>query len=100
VPAAIRFQAEHDWPRVRERCHRLLTGLELPFEPLTDDFVQMRGFRVDHPDPPELKRRLYDDHRIEVPVFETPHGWVLRVSVQAYNDESDLRKLVEALNGS
>jgi isopenicillin-N epimerase len=100
VPAAIRFQAEHDWPRVRERCHRLLAGLELPFEPLTDDFVQMRGFRVDHPDPPELKRRLYDDHRVEVPVFETPHGWVLRVSVQAYNDESDLRKLVEALNGS
>ena len=32
----------------------------------------MRGFRVDHADPPALKRRLYDEHRIEVPVFETP----------------------------
>ncbi len=72
VPAAIAFQAEHDWPAVRERCHALLASLELPFEPLTDDFVQMRGFRVEHPDPPALKRRLYDEHRIEVPIVETP----------------------------
>jgi selenocysteine lyase/cysteine desulfurase len=57
----------------------------------------MRGFRIDHPDPPALKRRLYAEHRIEVPVFETPYGWVLRVSVQGYNDESDLRALADAL---
>ena len=97
VPAAIRFQAEHDWPSVRERCHALLATVELPFEPLTDEYVQMRGFRVDHPDPPALKQWLYDEHRIEVPVFETPHGWVLRVSVQAYNDSDDLAALVSAL---
>src|SRR5581483_5940491 len=81
VPAAIGFQEENDWPAVRARCHALLAALELPYEPLTDAFVQMRGFRVEHPDPPALKRRLYDRHRIEVPVFETPQGWVMRVSV-------------------
>jgi len=97
VPAAIAFQAEHDWPAVRERCRQLLSSLELPFAPLTDDYVQMRGFRVDHPDPPALKRRLYDEHRIEVPVVETPAGWVLRVSVQAYNDENDLAALARAV---
>ena len=52
----------------------------------------MRGYRVDHPDPPALKRRLYDEHRIEVPIVETPHGWALRVSVQAYNDEGRPRR--------
>ena len=57
----------------------------------------MRGFRVDHPDPPDLKRRLYDEHRIEVPVFETTSGWVMRVSVQAYNDEADLAALRRAV---
>jgi isopenicillin-N epimerase len=97
VPAAIAFQAEHDWPAVRARCRRLLAALELPFAPLTDDFVQMRGFRVDHPDPPELKRRLYDEHRIEVPIVETAAGWVMRVSVQGYNDESDLDALIRAV---
>jgi len=100
VPAAIAFQAEHDWPAVRGRCHALLAALELPFEPLADDFVQMRGFRVVHPDPPALKQRLYDEHRIEVPVFETPQGWVMRVSVQAYNDEDDLAALADALSGA
>ena len=84
VPAAIDFQAEHDWPAVRaalpRRCSR---HASCRLEPLTDDFVQMRGFRVDHPDPAALKRRLYDEHRIEVPIVETPHGWVMRVSVQA-----------------
>jgi isopenicillin-N epimerase len=97
VPAAIAFQADHDWPSIRARCHSLLASLELPFEPLTDEFVQMRGFRVDHADPPALKRRLYDEHRIEVPIVETPAGWVMRISVQAYNDESDLAALVSAL---
>src|SRR4051794_12118313 len=97
VPAAIAFQAEHGWPAVRARCHALLASLELPFEPLTDDFVQMRGFRVDHPDPPAFKVWLYDEHRIEVPVVETPNGWAMRVSVQAYNDEADLAALSRAV---
>jgi selenocysteine lyase/cysteine desulfurase len=60
----------------------------------------MRGFRLEHDDPPALKQRLYDEHRIEVPVFETRHGWVLRVSVQAYNDAADLEALVSALDES
>ena len=47
-----------------------------------------------------LKQRLYDDHRIEVPVFETRHGWSLRVSVQAYNDAADLDALAAALGES
>src|SRR5581483_5344504 len=98
VPAAIRFMNDHDWPAVRQRCHDLLATLEMPLEPLTDDFVQMRGYRVVHPDPAELKRRLYDEHRIEAPVFETRAGWVLRVSVQAYNDASDLEALAAALS--
>jgi isopenicillin-N epimerase len=98
VPAAIAFQAAHDWASIRDRCHRLLSSLELPFSPLTDDYVQMRGFAVDHPDPRALQRRLYDAHRIEVPIVETPNGWVMRVSVQAYNDEADLAALERALS--
>ena len=100
VRDAIDFQAAHDWPGLRERCHALLAAAGPGLEPLTDEFVQMRGFRVEHDDPAALKRRLYDDHRIEVPIFETRHGWVLRVSVQAYNDESDLEALASALGES
>jgi Selenocysteine lyase len=58
----------------------------------------MLGFRLPAgTDGRQLKRRLYDEHRIEVPVVERPDGWTLRVSVQAYNDEADLDALVAAL---
>jgi isopenicillin-N epimerase len=97
VQDAIAYQEERDWSAVRRRCHDLLAAAAVPLEPLTDEFVQMRGFRVVHDDPPALKRRLYEEHLIEVPVFETRHGWVLRISVQAYNDASDLDALACAL---
>jgi isopenicillin-N epimerase len=97
VPAALDFQAEHDWPRVRARCHELLASLDVGLEPLTGRYVQMLGFRVPTDEPRQLQRRLYEEHRIEVPVFATPQGAVLRVSVQAYNDEGDLDALSAAL---
>jgi isopenicillin-N epimerase len=100
VQDAIAFQAERNWPAVRRRCHDLLMAADFGLAPLSDEFVQMRGFRIDHPNPPALKRRLYDAHRIEVPITETRHGWALRVSVQAYNDENDLRALAAALSES
>jgi isopenicillin-N epimerase len=100
VRDAIEFQEAHDWPAVRAHCHALLEAADFGLEPLTDDFVQMRGFRLDHDDPPALKRRLYDHHRIEVPIVETRGGWMLRVSVQAYNDVADLQALASALSES
>ena len=62
VPAAIDFQAAHDWDAVRARCHALatlaaqeLSGLGL--EPLPDDdgeFVQMIAFRMPPCDPEQV----------------------------------------------
>jgi len=99
VPAAIDFQAEHHWPAVRRRSRALLEHActRLPLEPLTDDFVQMLGFAIDRPEPETLTRRLFEEHRIEVPVFETSRGWVMRVSIQAYNGEQDVEALARAL---
>jgi isopenicillin-N epimerase len=99
VPAAIEFQAAHDWPAVRERCHALLTRVrdELALEPLTDDFVQMLGFQLPVPDGAAFKRDLYERHRIEVPVVETKNGWTMRVSIQGYNDDADADALIAAL---
>lgn len=101
VPAAIDFQAQHDWPSVRDRCHALLASLELPLEPLTDTFVQMRGFALPHgTDGDALKKQLYEEHHIEVPIVETPNRATMRVSVQAYNDERDLDALTAAFSAA
>jgi isopenicillin-N epimerase len=99
VPVAIAFQAEHDWPSVRARCHTLLTRLrdQCSLEPLTDDYVQMLGFRVPG-DGEMLKRALYEQHRIEVPIVETKDGWAMRVSIQGYNDDTDVDALLAGLD--
>jgi isopenicillin-N epimerase len=100
VPAAIDFQDEHDWPAVRRRSRRLLEHARerLGLEPLTDDFVQMLGFSIDADEPSTLTRRLFAEYGVEVPVFETSRGWVMRVSIQAYNDEDDVEALARALS--
>jgi len=46
----------------------------------------------------DLKERLYDEHRIEIPVTESDAGRLIRASFQGYNDEGDLERLRAALN--
>ena len=105
VPAAIEFQARHDWPSVRVRCHALVAdtlqriGRMTGLSPVCsdDDFAQMAVIPVPAMDAAELKNRLFDDYRIEVPV--TTHGGqtFIRLSLQAYNTQDDADALVEAV---
>ena len=52
-----------------------------------------------HGAPADLKERLYDEHRIEIPVFEHGTERMIRPSFQGYNDDADLERLREALGG-
>jgi isopenicillin-N epimerase len=107
TPAAIDFQAEHGWADVRRRCHALAheasrrlaerTGLE-PLAPDDGWFGQMVAAPLPPGDEQELQRRLYDEHRIEVPLFAWNDRRLLRVSFQGYNDERDLDRLLSALD--
>jgi isopenicillin-N epimerase len=107
VPTAIDFMKEHNWDEVRIECHRLLrqameriadlTHLS-PSYPLDSDFYAQMGVAALPPsDPILLKRRLYDDYRIEIPVTEWRDQHFLRISVQAYNSQDDIDLLVKAL---
>ncbi len=103
VPAAIAWQREHDWDAQRERCHGLARRArnELGLEPLTPDsaefFRQMITLRLPAGPPLDLKERLYDEYRIEIPVFEIDGEAFIRPSFQGYNDEADLDRLRDAL---
>ena len=107
VPAAIDFQRRHDWPRLRQRCHRMalatmhLLAAHFGLPPIgrDDDFGQMVPVPVPHRDGEALRAQLFAEHRIEVPV--TGHGGrhFVRVSVQAYNTEEELARLEAALTG-
>lgn len=109
VPRAIEFQAANDWPAVRSTCHELavdtadrasaIPGVEAVHEP--DSYAQMvlleltgsTGSR----DPSPIQTRLYDEHRVEVPVISWNGRVFVRVSVQAYNTVDDIEALVASL---
>ncbi|MCA1648646.1 MAG: aminotransferase class V-fold PLP-dependent enzyme [Chloroflexi bacterium] len=48
-------------------------------------------------DAAELKRRLYDEHQIEIPATRWGDVPCLRVSVQGYNTRADIERLVAAV---
>ena len=108
VPAAIAYQRERDWPTVRQECHELvrfarqeltsITGAE----PLVPDdvrwFAQMATLPLPHGiDTASLKERLYDEHRIEIPVGQWGGSPTLRVSIQGYNTRADIEHLLSAV---
>jgi isopenicillin-N epimerase len=108
TPAAIRFQADHDWPTVRAACHTLalktrerindLTGLDSVCPSGHEWIGQMVAIRL----PPAtdvgaLGARLWEDHRIEIPVYRWNGQPILRLSVQAYVSLADVDTLVGAL---
>jgi isopenicillin-N epimerase len=109
VPAALQFMQEYDWEIVRCECHALLrqaiericklTGLP-PLYPLDSDLYIQMGIA---PLPPVadlniLKRRLYDEYRVEVPLTQWHDHQFVRISVQGYNTQADIDALVEALH--
>ena len=109
VPAAIEFQAQHDWPGVRRSCHALASQIRTQINALT-------GLPAICPDSPEwygqmfaallptgidtndLKARLYDEYHIEVPLHRWNDYPMIRVSIQAYNDPMDTDTLHTALS--
>ena len=104
VPAALEFQQKHDWPTVQKDCHALA---KIALDELTrrcatqpiggdDDWAQMIAIPVRPQDPELLRRRLYEENRIEVPVTTHGNRVFLRVSVQAYNTLADIERLLAA----
>ena len=108
VPAALDFQAERHWPAVRERCRRLvraareallaLPGVEALQAPHPELLGQMVAVALPAgTDVLDLKTRLYDRHRVELPLYLWQERPLLRVSIQGYNGEDDLAALLAAL---
>lgn len=108
VPAAIRFQEEHDWPAVRRACYALVseaiacigevTGL--PGVYAGDDLYAQMAIAPLPPidDLPAFKARLYNDYRVEIPCTLWDGRPFIRVSIQGYNSGADVDALARALS--
>ncbi|HZD55782.1 MAG TPA: aminotransferase class V-fold PLP-dependent enzyme [Anaerolineales bacterium] len=108
VPAAIRFQADHDWDHIRVECHQLLrqalerisgvTGIDPPYAQDEASYYQMAVAPLPPiAEPKRLKDRLYEEFHIEVPCTTWENHQSLRISVQGYNTQADIDTLLNAL---
>jgi isopenicillin-N epimerase len=107
VPAALDFMAEYGWTAVRQQCHQLatetlarigqLTGLPPIYAPDSDFFAQMFAAPLPAMDAKWLKRQLYDEYRVEVPIVAWNGRVFVRVSIQGYNNRADADALLAAL---
>ncbi|HNU11556.1 MAG TPA: aminotransferase class V-fold PLP-dependent enzyme [Rubrivivax sp.] len=108
LPAAIDFHREHLGSQVRRACHaqavalmhELATHFGLPVIGSDAHFAQMAAIPIPlgaEGDAEALRQRLFDRHRIEVPVTQHEGRAFVRVSVQGYNRPSELEALAAAL---
>ncbi len=104
VEAALQFQADHAWEKVRANCHALArhahdtltqrTGLP----PIANDtdWAQMVCIPVPHTDALRLRQRLFEESGIEIAVTTHRDQVFVRLSVQGYNTEADIERLLSA----
>ena len=109
VPEAINFQKKYDWNLIRENCRSMvietrkkiasLTGMDQICPDTRNWINQMFISRLPtYIQADELKRYLYKNYSIEVPVITWNDHKFIRVSIQGYNTHEDLSTLLVALD--
>ena len=69
-----------------------------PICPNTEEWLaQMASIEIPVNDTISFKNRLLFDYNIEIPLFEWKHRNLLRLSFNAYNDEKDAERLIQAI---
>ena len=98
---------EHNWDEVSFQCRQLVLSNALrfcnlldtePLIPLDDFFVrQLFSIPIRTNEPEQLKARLFNEYKIEIPIMRHGDRIFIRYSIQAFNDQQDLDRLEEAL---
>jgi isopenicillin-N epimerase len=69
-----------------------------PICPNTEEWLaQMASIEIPVSDTISFKNRLLSDYNIEIPIFEWKGRKLLRLSFNAYNDEKDADRLIDAI---
>lgn len=107
VPAIMKFFEENDMGKRTAACRKVILEqypefCELlnakPLCPVSEEFLgQMCSIPIKTDNPFQLKEKLYNDYKIEIPVMQRENDSYLRISYQAYNSPDDLEYLKETI---
>jgi len=107
IPAAINFFSEWDFARLDARNYQLACYARSTLtttiggQPVTPESRQWMGWMAPVWLPPgdhsSLQQRLWERHRIEVPIVHFEGRYLVRVSCHVYNSTGDIDRLARAL---
>ena len=108
VPTAIDFQETLGWDKIRGRIAQLAEYVRMQFSKLNNHRLAtpagpglhgaMTAFWLPQgTDAVQLRRDLWEEHHIEIPIIERPEGLLIRVSTHFYNTEEEIDRLADAL---
>jgi isopenicillin-N epimerase len=107
TPKVVEFLEQNSWKAVSGSCKQMVLDNYLrfcdlvnakPLCPVSNEFLgQMASIPVKTEKPAELKNRLYDHYKIQVPVMPLNGDIYIRFSINAYNSQADLDILYKAL---
>lgn len=107
IPKSLEFMKENNWVEVSRSCAELARNnyqrfcnllSVTPLCPITEEFLgQMCSIPINTNHPEKLKTVLFEKYNIEIPVMVHGDYTFLRYSIQAFNNQSDLDRLYNAL---
>ena len=105
IPMAINFLHENDWQTLSQTCKEKVVQLRNDFidflhftPPCPNDWLgQMASIPIPITDPENFKNKLLSNYNIQIPVFKWEDKILLRYSIQVYNSEEELEKLLYAV---
>ena len=106
IPSAIRFLQENKWKEKSVISKNLISHLAGRLKDIlgTESLFKNKnwiGQMISHPlpldSPVNLKDMLWNDFKIEVPIFDWGKRNFIRVSAHFYNDQKDMDHLIKAL---
>jgi isopenicillin-N epimerase len=80
-----------------EALHHVLARNSLQAIAPDRAYGQMVPIPVRTDDPDGLRRQLFDEHHIEIPVTQHAGRTFVRLSVQAYNTQAEVDQLIAAM---
>jgi len=107
IPKALEFLKENNWQKVSAECRQLvLKNYEKvcevlktsPICPVNETFLaQMCSTPITTKDPFGLQRMLFERYQVEIPIMVHGDRTFIRFSINAYNSQADIDKLISVL---
>ena len=108
IPDAIEFREKYYWEivsqhcknkiiRFREEVHNILESESLIASIPVDWLGQMYSFQINYDNPIKLKSIFINDYKIEIPISKWKNDTLMRISLNGYNTDADIDKLLSAL---